>query len=172
MGSIPTYKLTSRRKNLTKNQTMETPSPNMRGHKRGHAYGGRGGHGRHGPHHRRHRGMPQDPNTLTIPVRRFTPSQVKISLDKATGVMTINAESSKVEKTNRPNGERKSFFKMEETLTLPKYLVENNLIDQVKTRFETNGMLSVILPEDPAPKNVTEKEEIVTEPVEMDIQIN
>merc|ERR1712066_428237 len=66
------------------------------------------------------------PNKISIPVRRFSPEQINVSMNKA-GLMTITASKETTEDSSR-NGQRKTTVLVEETCQLPGYLVDNGLL--------------------------------------------
>ena len=70
------------------------------------------------------------------------------------GLITVTASRENTEESNR-NGQRKTTIMVEETCQLPGYLVDNDLLGSVESKFH-NGFLVVSFPEDP--KFVEERE--------------
>merc|ERR1712178_556572 len=64
--------------------------------------------------------------TVSIPLRRFTPEQVQLNMNK-NGLVTVTASRENTEESNR-NGQRKTTIMIEETCQLPGYLVDNDLL--------------------------------------------
>merc|ERR1712014_422815 len=93
------------------------------------------------------------PNTVSIPLKRFTPEQVQLNMNK-NGLVTVTASRENTEESNR-NGERKTTIMIEETCQLPGYLVDNDLLKTVESKFH-NGFLFLTFAEDP--KIVEERE--------------
>merc|ERR1739848_241869 len=62
-------------------------------------------------------------NSVSIPLRRFTPEQVQLNMNK-NGLVTVTASRENPEESNR-NGQRKTTIMIEETCQLPGYLVDN-----------------------------------------------
>merc|ERR1739845_120955 len=83
---------------------------------------------------------------ICVPLKRFSAEQVQVNMNKS-GLVTITASTEKVEDEMR-NGQRKTTVVVEETCQLPGYLVENELLQKVETKFN-NGFLVITFPEDP-----------------------
>jgi len=78
------------------------------------------------------------PKTIK-PLQRFKnvdPSQVNVTIDEKNNTLTIDYEKS-------DNG---CFQKMTETRTLPKFIAEQGLHQQIKCKFE-QGQVNIVLPE-------------------------
>merc|ERR1712026_27859 len=73
------------------------------------------------------------PTTVSIPLRRFTPEQVQLNMNK-NGLVTVTASRENTEESNR-NGQRKTTIMIEETCQLPGYLVDNDLLKTVESNF-------------------------------------
>merc|ERR1712190_523109 len=84
--------------------------------------------------------------TVSIPLRRFTPEQVQLNMNK-NGLVTVTASRENTEESNR-NGQRKTTIMIEETCQLPGYLVDNDLLKTVESKFH-NGFLVLTFAEDP-----------------------
>merc|ERR1712117_295035 len=63
------------------------------------------------------------PTSVSIPLRRFTPEQVQLNMNK-NGLVTVTASRENTEESTR-NGQRKTTIMIEETCQLPGYLVDN-----------------------------------------------
>merc|ERR1712150_338388 len=92
-------------------------------------------------------------NSVSIPLKRFNPEQVQINMNK-NGLATVTASRENTEESNR-NGQRKTTIMIEETCQLPGYLVDNDLLGSVESKFH-NGFLVLSYAEDP--KLVAERE--------------
>merc|ERR1711941_155546 len=105
---------------------------------------------------------------VCVPLKRFTPEQVQLNMNKS-GLVTITASKENTEESVR-NGQRKTTVMVEETCQLPGYLVENDLLQKVESKFN-NGFLVITFPEDP--KLVEEKkvEEQKNAPIEIPIMM-
>merc|ERR1712190_173622 len=86
------------------------------------------------------------PTTVSIPLRRFTPEQVQLNMNK-NGLVTVTASRENTEESNR-NGQRKTTIMIEETCQLPGYLVDNDLLKTVESKFH-DGFLVLSYAEDP-----------------------
>merc|ERR1712233_273334 len=86
------------------------------------------------------------PTTVSIPLKRFTPEQVQLNMNK-NGLVTVTASRENTEESNR-NGERKTTIVIEETCQLPGYLVDNDLLKTVESKFH-DGFLILTFAEDP-----------------------
>merc|ERR1712187_816786 len=93
------------------------------------------------------------PNSVSIPLRRFNPEQVQLNMNK-NGLVTVTASRENTEESNR-NGQRKTTIMIEETCQLPGYLVDNDLLKTVESKFH-DGFLVLSFAEDP--KIVEERE--------------
>merc|ERR1719213_493385 len=76
--------------------------------------------------------------TVSIPLKRFSPEQVQLNMNK-NGLVTVTASRENTEESNR-NGQRKTTILVEETCQLPGYLVDNDLLKTVESKFH-NGFL-------------------------------
>ena len=90
---------------------------------------------------------------MRIPFHRFSAEQINVSMN-SNGLMTVIASKESAEDSKR-NGQRKTTVIVEETCQMPGYVVENELLDKVESKFE-RGCLMVRYPEDP--KIVEERE--------------
>merc|ERR1739848_889596 len=106
------------------------------------------------------------PNEIRIPLRRFSPDQVQLSMTKA-GLMTITASKETTEDSSR-NGQRKTTVLVEETCQLPGYLVDSGMLEKVESKFHC-GCLVVTFPEDPKVTEEREFEESKKSPIEIPI---
>merc|ERR1711887_350860 len=86
----------------------------------------------------------RQPSRVCICLKKVKPENLKLQLNKQ-GVLTINAQKEETVDTNR-NGQRKTSTIIQETFELPKYVVENDLLEKVETRFD-EGCLTVSWPE-------------------------
>merc|ERR1712073_50055 len=102
-------------------------------------------------------------NSVSIPLRRFTPEQVQLNMNK-NGLVTVTASRENTEESNR-NGERKTTIMIEETCQLPGYLVDNDLLKTVESKFH-NGFLVLTFAEDPKIVEEREAEERKHAPIE------
>merc|ERR1712178_26773 len=84
--------------------------------------------------------------TVSIPLKRFTPEQVQLNMNK-NGLVTVTASRENTEESNR-NGQRKTTIMIEETCQLPGYLVDNDLLKTVESKFH-DGFLVLSFAEDP-----------------------
>merc|ERR1712079_412191 len=96
-------------------------------------------------------------NSVSIPLRRFTPEQVQLNMNK-NGLVTVTASRENTEESNR-NGQRKTTIMIEETCQLPGYLVDNDLLKTVESKFH-NGFLVLTFAEDP---KIIEREKLKKE---------
>merc|ERR1712039_382563 len=108
------------------------------------------------------------PNTVSIPLRRFTPEQVQLNMNK-NGLVTVTASRENTEESNR-NGERKTTIMIEVTCQLPGYLVDNDLLKTVESKFH-NGFLVLTFAEDPKIVEEREAEERKHAPIEIPIMM-
>merc|ERR1739845_308444 len=108
------------------------------------------------------------PNKICIPLRRFSPEQVQLSMSKA-GLMTITASKETTEDSSR-NDQRKTTVLVEETCQLPGYLVDNGMLEKVDSKFHC-GCLVVTFPEDPKVTEEREFEESKKSPTEIPIMM-
>merc|ERR1712026_112691 len=86
------------------------------------------------------------PPSVSIPLRRFNPEQVQLNMNK-NGLVTVTASRENTEESNR-NGQRKTTIMIEETCQLPGYLVDNDLLKTVESKFH-DGFLILSFAEDP-----------------------
>jgi len=105
-------------------------------------------------------------NSVSIPLKRFDPEQVQINMNK-NGLATVTASRENTEESNR-NGQRKTTIMIEETCQLPGYLVDNDLLGSVESKFH-NGFLVLSYAEDP--KLVAEREAEVRKNAPIEIPI-
>merc|ERR1711963_183596 len=106
------------------------------------------------------------PNTVSIPLKRFSPEQVQPNMNK-NGLVTITASRESTEESNR-NGQRKITILVEETCQLPGYLVDHGLLNSVQRKFH-NGFLVLTFAEDPKVVEEREAEERKHAPIEIPI---
>merc|ERR1712093_13518 len=93
----------------------------------------------------------QEKNRICICLKKVKPENLKLQLNKK-GILTINAQKEETVDTNR-NGQRKTTTIIQETLELPKYVVENDWLEKVETRFD-EGCLIVTWPEKSTAVNI------------------
>merc|ERR1712079_700115 len=108
------------------------------------------------------------PTTVSIPLRRFTPEQVQLNMNK-NGLVTVTASRENTEESNR-NGQRKTTIMIEETCQLPGYLVDNDLLKTVESKFH-DGFLVLSYAEDPKIVEEGEAEERKNAPIEIPIMM-
>merc|ERR1712054_69561 len=108
------------------------------------------------------------PNSVSIPLRRFTPEQVQLNMNK-NGLVTVTASRENTEESNR-NGQRKTTIMIEETCQLPGYLVDNDLLKTVESKFH-DGFLVLSYAEDPKIVEEREAEERKNAPIEIPIMM-
>merc|ERR1711976_480204 len=108
------------------------------------------------------------PNSVSIPLRRFNPEQVQLNMNK-NGLVTVTASRENTEESNR-NGQRKTTIMIEETCQLPGYLVDNDLLKTVESKFH-NGFLVLTFAEDPKIVEEREAEERKHAPIEIPIMM-
>merc|ERR1712036_38152 len=108
------------------------------------------------------------PNSVSIPLRRFSPEQVQLNMNK-NGLVTVTASRENTEESNR-NGQRKTTIMIEETCQLPGYLVDNDLLKTVESKFH-DGFLVLSYPEDPKIVEEREAEERKNAPIEIPIMM-
>merc|ERR1711963_112696 len=105
-------------------------------------------------------------NTVSIPLKRFSPEQVQLNMNK-NGLVTVTASRENTEESNR-NGQRKTTILVEETCQLPGYLVDHDLLNSVQSKFH-NGFLVLTFAEDPKVLEEREAEERKHAPIEIPI---
>merc|ERR1712178_272471 len=108
------------------------------------------------------------PTSVSIPLRRFTPEQVQLNMNK-NGLVTVTASRENTEESNR-NGQRKTTIMIEETCQLPGYLVDNDLLKTVESKFH-DGFLVLSFAEDPKIVEEREAEERKNAPIEIPIMM-
>merc|ERR1712179_112583 len=108
------------------------------------------------------------PNSVSIPLRRFAPEQVQLNMNK-NGLVTVTASRENTEESNR-NGQRKTTIMIEETCQLPGYLVDNDLLKTVESKFH-DGFLVLSYAEDPKIVEEREAEERKNAPIEIPIMM-
>merc|ERR1712007_83364 len=108
------------------------------------------------------------PNSVSIPLRRFAPEQVQLNMNK-NGLVTVTASRENTEESNR-NGQRKTTIMIEETCQLPGYLVDNDLLKTVESKFH-DGFLVLSYAEDPKLVAEREAEERKNAPIEIPIMM-
>merc|ERR1712007_384970 len=108
------------------------------------------------------------PNSVSIPLRRFAPEQVQLNMNK-NGLVTVTASRENTEESNR-NGQRKTTIMIEETCQLPGYLVDNDLLKTVESKFH-DGFLVLSYAEDPKVVEEREAEEKKNAPIEIPIMM-
>merc|ERR1712170_329580 len=106
------------------------------------------------------------PNTVSIPLKKFSPEQVQLNMNK-NGLVTVTASRENTEESNR-NGQRKTTILVEETCQLPGYLVDHGLLNSVQSKFH-NGFLVLTFAEDPKVLEEREAEERKHAPIEIPI---
>merc|ERR1711963_415039 len=106
------------------------------------------------------------PNTVSIPLKRFSPEQVQLNMNK-NGLVTVTASRENTEESNR-NGQRKTTILVEETCQLPGYLVDHGLLNSVQSKFH-NGFLVLTFAKDPKVLEEREAEERKHAPIEIPI---
>jgi len=106
------------------------------------------------------------PNTVSIPLKKFSPEQVQLNMNK-NGLVTVTASRENTEESNR-NGQRKTTILVEETCQLPGYLVDHGLLNSVQSKFH-NGFLVLTFAEDPKVVEEREAEERKHAPIEIPI---
>merc|ERR1712173_241759 len=106
--------------------------------------------------------------TVSIPLKRFTPEQVQLNMNK-NGLVTVTASRENTEESNR-NGQRKTTIMIEETCQLPGYLVDNDLLKTVESKFH-DGFLVLNFAEDPKIVEEREAEERKNAPIEIPIMM-
>merc|ERR1712228_893203 len=107
-------------------------------------------------------------NSVSIPLRRFAPEQVQLNMNK-NGLVTVTASRENTEESNR-NGQRKTTIMIEETCQLPGYLVDNDLLKTVESKFH-EGFLVLSYAEDPKIVEEREAEERKNAPIEIPIMM-
>merc|ERR1712117_620965 len=107
-------------------------------------------------------------NSVSIPLRRFTPEQVQLNMNK-NGLVTVTASRENTEESTR-NGQRKTTIMIEETCQLPGYLVDNDLLKTVESKFH-DGFLVLSYAEDPEIVEEREAEERKNAPIEIPIMM-
>merc|ERR1712007_413728 len=107
-------------------------------------------------------------NSVSIPLKRFDPEQVQINMNK-NGLATVTASRENTEESNR-NGQRKTTIMIEETCQLPGYLVDNDLLGSVESKFH-DGFLVLSYAEDPKIVEERETEERKNAPIEIPIMM-
>merc|ERR1711963_588953 len=105
-------------------------------------------------------------NTVSIPLKRFSPEQVQLNMNK-NGLVTVTASRENTEESNR-NGQRKTTILVGETCQLPGYLVDHGLLNSVQSKFH-NGFLVLTYAEDPKVLEEGEAEERKHAPIEIPI---
>merc|ERR1712141_343909 len=106
--------------------------------------------------------------TVSIPLKRFTPEQVQLNMNK-NGLVTVTASRENTDESNR-NGQRKTTIMIEETCQLPGYLVDNDLLKTVESKFH-DGFLVLTFAEDPKIVEEREAEERKHAPIEIPIMM-
>merc|ERR1739845_52064 len=105
-------------------------------------------------------------NSVTIPLKSFSPQQVQLNMNK-NGLVTVTASRENTEESDR-NGQRKTTVMIEETCQLPGYLVDNDLLKTVESKFH-DGFLVLTFAEDPKIVEEREAEERKHAPIEIPI---
>merc|ERR1712178_237499 len=108
------------------------------------------------------------PTSVSIPLRRFNPEQVQLNMNK-NGLVAVTASRENTEESNR-NGQRKTTIMIEETCQLPGYLVDNDLLKTVESKFH-DGFLVLTFAEDPKIVEEREAEERKNAPIEIPIMM-
>merc|ERR1711929_25576 len=79
---------------------------------------------------------------MSICLKKFKAEDVKISLKRTTGLMTVNAQREEtVETGSNCKGQRKTTVSIEQTAQLPEYVVKEALFDEIQTKFEGNCLV-------------------------------
>merc|ERR1719463_603075 len=97
-----------------------------------------------------------------------TPEKVQLNMNK-NGLVTVTASRENTEESNR-NGQRKTTIMIEETCQLPGYLVDNDLLKTVESKFH-DGFLVLSFAEDPKIVEEREAEERKNAPIEIPIMM-
>merc|ERR1739845_336537 len=105
-------------------------------------------------------------NSVTIPLKSFSPQQVQLNMNK-NGLVTVTASRENTEESDR-NGQRKTTVMVEETLQLPGYLIDNDLLKTVESKFH-DGFLVLSYAEDPKLVEEKKEEETKNAPIEIPI---
>merc|ERR1712157_526552 len=108
------------------------------------------------------------PNTVSMPLKRFSPEQVQLNMNK-NGLVTVTASRENTEESNR-NGQRQTTILVEETCQLPGYLVDHGLLNSVQSKFH-DGFLVLSYAEDPKIVEEREAEERKNAPIEIPIMM-
>merc|ERR1711881_21525 len=89
----------------------------------------------------------REPSQVSICLKKFKAEDVKITLNRSTGLMTVNAQREETVETGRNcKGQRKTTVCIEQTAQLPEYVVKEALFDEIETKFERN-CLAISWPE-------------------------
>merc|ERR1739845_8209 len=105
---------------------------------------------------------------ICVPLKRFNAEQVQVNMNKS-GLVTVTASTEKIDECVR-NGQRKTTVLVEESCQLPGYLMENELLQKVETKFN-NGFLVITFPEDPKLVEERKVEEEKNAPIEIPIMM-
>jgi len=141
-------------------------------------------------------------NKVYINLQNFKPENVEISCDKnallsvsatreisqqshaiahhTNYVRQIGSTINEDSKSNQMNGKRKMTILLEETIQLPSYVVDDNLIESISSNFHPNGYLTVEFPKEvkkieetenkDSESNSVEKKNL-NEPIQMKIKV-
>merc|ERR1739845_64235 len=85
-------------------------------------------------------------NSVAIPLKKFKPEQVNMNMNKK-GLITVTASNEECKDTKR-NGCRKMTWMVEETVQLPGYVVDKDMLSSVEAKF-VDGFLNVSWPANP-----------------------
>jgi len=85
-------------------------------------------------------------NILYIELPEYKPKNIQVAINKS-GRVSVNASKTNIIDTGR-NGQRKTTVHVEQNFDLPEYLVKENLLKEVKSKFDS-GRLTFSFPEKP-----------------------
>lgn len=85
-------------------------------------------------------------NILYIELPEYKSKNIQVAINKS-GKVTVNASKTNIIDTGR-NGQRKTTVHVEQIFDLPEYLVKENLLKEVKSKFDS-GRLIFSFPEKP-----------------------
>jgi len=81
----------------------------------------------------------QYPKSLYVELPEYRPENIQVKINKS-GRVNINASKNNTINTTR-NGQRKSTVHVDYSFDLPEYLVEDNMLNEVKTEFEFGKLI-------------------------------
>merc|ERR1711953_1398974 len=85
-------------------------------------------------------------NILYIELPEYKSQNIQVAINKS-GRVSVNASKTNITDTGR-NGQRKTTVHVEQNFDLPEYLVKENLLKEVKSKFDS-GRLTFSFPEKP-----------------------